>query len=129
MAGLLVALERVGVDLAAADRIIGTSAGAIIGAMLAGGVNLKALARRPATAAAGRAPERLEPTRSHEILAIMSTPGLERGEVRRRVGAIALADRSLEAQQAQLDRRRSVIGIDSWPQRDLEDRRRQRLDR
>jgi NTE family protein len=76
MAGLLVALERVGVDLAAADRIIGTSAGAIIGAMLAGGVDLKALARRPATAAAGRAPERLEPTRSHELLAIMSTPVL-----------------------------------------------------
>lgn len=53
--GLAVGLGGLGVDLAAADRIIGTSAGSVVGAELALGLDLEAAARalaatrRPAT--------------------------------------------------------------------------------
>ncbi len=119
MAGLLVALTHAGVDLGNADRIIGTSAGAIIGAMLAEGADLERLAQRPTTANAGHTSERPDPTKLEEVFATLSTLGLEPSEARRRVGALALADRNAEAQHAQLDRRRSLIGIDTWPDRNL----------
>ena len=44
--GLAVGLARRGVDLAAADRIVGTSAGSVVGAQLATGFDLVARAER-----------------------------------------------------------------------------------
>lgn len=53
--GLAVGLSRRGVDLAGADRIVGTSAGSVVGAQLAAGLDLVERAERlylqpPATA-------------------------------------------------------------------------------
>jgi len=44
--GLALGLRRRGVDLAAADRIVGTSAGSVVGAQLAAGVDLEERAER-----------------------------------------------------------------------------------
>ena len=48
LAGLAEGLRREGVDLGAADLIVGTSAGAIVGAILASGGDLARLAALPA---------------------------------------------------------------------------------
>jgi NTE family protein len=53
MAGLAEGLRREGVDLGAADLIVGTSAGAIVGAILASGGDLARLAALPAPADPG----------------------------------------------------------------------------
>lgn len=118
MAGLLAALKRAGVDLGAADRIVGTSAGAIVGTMLAGGTDFDQLAQPPAKAG-GQPPERPDPATLTEVLTTLSESGLEPGEARRRVGGLALAQHNADAQQTQLDRRRTLIGVDTWPGRDL----------
>lgn len=118
MAGLLVALKRAGVDLGAADLIVGTSAGAIIGTMLAGGTDLEQLAQPPAKTG-GQPPERPDSATLTEVLTTLSTFGLEPGEVRRRVGALAVAQHNADGQQTQIDRRRTLIGVDTWPNRDL----------
>jgi NTE family protein len=47
LAGLAAGLRREGVDLGAADLIVGTSAGAIVGAIVAGGGDLDRLATLP----------------------------------------------------------------------------------
>ena len=54
LAGLAAGLRREGVDLGAADLIVGTSAGAIVGAILASGGDLGRLAALPAPADPGR---------------------------------------------------------------------------
>jgi hypothetical protein len=44
MTGLVSGLREAGVDLALADRIVGTSAGAVVGSMLASGADVARLA-------------------------------------------------------------------------------------
>lgn len=114
-AGMLAGLKQAGVDLAAADRIIGTSAGAIVGAALATGRDLEQFAQLPATRDPGRRLDRADPARMQQAFAILATPGLDRAEARRRVGALALADRDFDAEAARLASRRALIGPDSWP--------------
>jgi predicted acylesterase/phospholipase RssA len=46
-AGIVIGLQRAGVDLSSADLIVGTSAGSIVGSHVASGVGLQALAERP----------------------------------------------------------------------------------
>lgn len=115
-AGMLAGLKHAGVDLAAADRIIGTSAGAIVGAALATGRDLEQFAQLPATKEPGRHLDRADPARMQQTFAILATPGLDRAEARRRVGALALADRDPDTEAAQLASRRRLIGADTWPE-------------
>jgi len=115
-AGLLVGLKRSGVNLAAADRIIGTSAGAIIGAALATGHNLEQFAQLPASADSARRLDRADPAKMQQAFAILATPGLDRAEARRQVGALALTDRDSDAEAAQLASRRRLIASDTWPE-------------
>ena len=112
IAGLLVGLRHTGTDLTAADRIIGTSAGAIVGAALAVGRDLGQFARLPTTRGSGR---RTDPARMQDALTILATPGLDRAEARRRVGTLALADRDPDAEATELAGRRALIGSNAWP--------------
>lgn len=115
MAGLLIGLKSTGLDLAAADRIIGTSAGAIVGAALAVGRDLEQFEQLPATRDRARRLDRPDRARMQQAFTILATPGLDRAEARRRVGALALADRDPDAEAAQLASRRALIGSDAWP--------------
>jgi len=54
--GLIAGLAELGIDLAAADVIVGTSAGSVAGADLTSGQELEALYPGPARAACSRAP-------------------------------------------------------------------------
>jgi NTE family protein len=115
MAGLLLGSQRAGLGMGHADRIIGTSAGAIVGAALAVG----RFAKPGAPGDPARHVPRPDPARMQEVLAILATPGLEPGEARRQAGMLALADRDAGAEQAQISGRHALIGTDAWPDRCL----------
>ncbi|MCX4633484.1 patatin-like phospholipase family protein [Streptomyces sp. NBC_01443] len=116
MAGLAYGLLRDGVDLGEADLIVGTSAGAIVAALLATGQNPGRLATSARPAA-----HRLnaDPARMGEVFAVLGDRSLEPGEARRRVGRLALDSTDPQADEALLAGRAALIGADAWPERRL----------
>ncbi|MFF3600342.1 patatin-like phospholipase family protein [Kitasatospora indigofera] len=115
-AGLAHALRQDGVDLGEADLIVGTSSGAIVGALLATGQDLGRLA------SSARPPAhrlKADPGRTGEVFAVLGDRGLEPGEARRRVGRIALDGTDRRAEEALLAGRAALIGADAWPERRL----------
>ncbi|MFD8597202.1 patatin-like phospholipase family protein [Kitasatospora sp. NPDC059646] len=111
-AGLAHGLRGLGVDLAAADLVVGTSAGAIVGAALATGRDLALLAD-PASSG-GAPPPRPDRRLLGEVFAVLGA-GLPPEEARVRVGRIALGAADPDAEQALVTTRRRLIGTDDWP--------------
>ncbi|MGW4350712.1 patatin-like phospholipase family protein [Nocardia sp. NPDC004582] len=118
MAGVVIALREAGIDPAAADRIVGTSAGAVVGAALAADVDLNLLLRRPDTGTAELEPIRFDPNSFGEILDLLATRGLDPAEARRRAGVRAL-EMNLGDPAAHIARIGAFVGHSDWPQRDL----------
>ncbi|MET3985299.1 patatin-like phospholipase family protein [Streptomyces sp. PvR034] len=118
-AGLAAGLRRAGVELGEADLIVGTSAGAIVGALLATGQDLDRLAVPPRPPGAAAPRPAVDPAVLGAVFAVLGEPGLEPGEARRRVGRIALAHGAAEAERALLAARGALIGVDAWPERRL----------
>ncbi|MFI6431506.1 patatin-like phospholipase family protein [Rhodococcus oryzae] len=113
LAGLAVGLRRAGVDLAGADLIIGTSAGAIVAALLATGQDPNRLAT-PARSGNGAA----DPRTLTEVLATLQDPALEQGEKLDRVGRMALTA-DVPSEQTHLDRTAALIAARDWPEQRL----------
>jgi NTE family protein len=118
MAGLVAGLGDHGVDLADADLIVGTSAGAIIAAILATGQDLRALATPRAPADTGDTPSAPDQERLGEVFAVLSDPDLDPITARRRVGQLALAS-DATTERAHLARLESLINAREWPARRL----------
>ncbi|MER6567154.1 patatin-like phospholipase family protein [Streptomyces sp. NPDC001093] len=120
-AGLAAGLRSFGVDLGEADLIVGTSAGAIVGAVLATGQDPARLAtasvRRPADVSS--APRRPDPAVTGAVFAVLGAPGLDPADARRRVGRIALETVDAEAENQLIAQRAALIAADSWPRRPL----------
>jgi NTE family protein len=117
MAGLVGGLRREGVDLAEADVIVGTSAGSIVGTMLATGQDLDSDApARPADQ--GDSAPKVDPGRLTEAFAILADASLEPADARRRVGRIALAAETT-TEQAHLAGISTLITAHEWPDREL----------
>ncbi|THA50637.1 patatin-like phospholipase family protein [Streptomyces sp. A1136] len=116
MAGLAHGLRRHGTDLGEADLIVGTSAGAIVGALLATGQDPGRLVTSARPAAHRLTPD---PERMGRVLAVLGDRGLEPGEARRRVGRLALDSVDPEAEAALIAGRAGLIGADTWPERRL----------
>ncbi|MCO5973123.1 patatin-like phospholipase family protein [Actinoallomurus soli] len=110
-AGLMVGLRRAGVDPAEADLIVGTSAGAIVGAMLATGGDLERLGTLPRTGTETSGPV-VDPARLNEVFAVLGDRSLDPVEARRRVGRIALAGTGEE--EAHRSRMAALTGT-GWP--------------
>ncbi|WP_459958160.1 patatin-like phospholipase family protein [Nocardia sp. IFM 10818] len=115
MAGLLTGLRDAGIDLALADTIIGTSAGAVVGAVLADDGDMSRLVV-PAPGEA--APIAADQSGFMEILGILSTPGIEPVEARRRAGARTL-EMDLGDPGDHIGRIRDLVGTDAWPRTEL----------
>lgn len=118
--GIAAGLRAAGVDLAAADLVVGTSAGSIAGAMVAGGQDLAALgdlfaAAEPDEGGAGR-PERpgLEPGRLNEMFAALAAARLDPLTARRQIGAFALAAKTID-ERTHLDRLGALMTVRDWP--------------
>lgn len=115
MAGLATGLRDNGIDLALADRFVGTSAGAVVGAVLADGGDPARLLRPPSTSAA---PVRADPARMAEIFAVLRAPGQDPAQARRRAGELALAAQVGEPDE-HIARIGGLAGVTHWPARDL----------
>ncbi|MFC8452015.1 patatin-like phospholipase family protein [Kitasatospora sp. NPDC057223] len=116
MAGLAHGLRRDGLDLGEADLIVGTSAGAIVGALLATGQDpgrLATSARQPAHRVTA------DPGRMGAVFAVLGDRSLEPGEAKRRVGRIALDGVDPRAEEALIAGRAALLGAEVWPERRL----------
>ncbi|MGI8334518.1 patatin-like phospholipase family protein [Actinomadura scrupuli] len=116
LAGLAAGLRHAGVDLGAADLIIGTSAGAIVGAALATGRDLDRLAILPARP--GGPARRADPGQQAAVFAVLGDAGLDPVERLRRAGRLAVAAETISEQRyiAQME---YLIGAHRWPSRRL----------
>ncbi|MEV7938000.1 patatin-like phospholipase family protein [Kitasatospora sp. NPDC088264] len=115
-AGLAYGLRRNGVDLGEADLIVGTSAGSIVGTLLATGQDPGRLASSARQAAHRVKPD---PERMGAVFAVLGDRSLEPGEARRRVGRLALDGTDPRAEEALIAGRAALIGADAWPERRL----------
>jgi NTE family protein len=118
LAGLAAGLRLEGVDLGAAGLIVGTSAGAIVGALLACGGDPGRLAAPPGpgpgAARTGPGEVRTDRDRLAEVFATLGDRRLDRGDALRRVGQLAVAA-STGAEAAAVARMRFLVGTDEWP--------------
>jgi NTE family protein len=117
LAGLAAGLRREGVDLGAADLIVGTSAGAIVGAILARGGDLDRLATLPPPSGTDGG-VRTDPERLAEVFATLGDAGLDQAEALRRVGRLAVIA-STGGEEAAIARMRALLGGAEWPDRPL----------
>ncbi|MDH6123983.1 patatin-like phospholipase family protein [Kitasatospora sp. GP82] len=118
MAGLACGLRRGGVDLSNADLIVGTSTGAIIGAVLATGQDPDRLATPVRPADTNSTPPQVDGRRLGEAFAVLGNAASNPAEAWRRVGQIALAAET-GPEQAHVTRMRAMAGTDHWPDRKL----------
>ncbi|KIF00427.1 hypothetical protein PL81_40985 [Streptomyces sp. RSD-27] len=116
MAGLACGLRRGGGDLGEADLIVGTSTGAIIGAVLATGQDPVRLATPVRTDDA--TPPQVDGRRLGEAFAVLGSAASNPDEARRRVGQIALAA-DTGPEQAHIARMRAMTCAVQWPDRQL----------
>ncbi len=120
-AGLAAGLRRAGLDLGEADLIVGTSAGAIVGAVLAAGGDPGRLGVLPVRRSPDgpAAPRRPDPAVTGAVFAALDDSGADPAEKRRRVGRIALGTVDAAAEERVVDQRAALIGTDAWPSRRL----------
>jgi NTE family protein len=113
--GLLAGLRRLGTDLAGADLIVGTSAGAYVGALLATGADLD-------TAAAGvgridvELSPRIDPALLAEGWALLTDRSLAPREVRARLGGLARSAPVGDG-AAHVARFAATLPVHDWPER------------
>jgi NTE family protein len=86
--GMLVGLHRAGVDVRTADLVVGTSAGAFVGAVLAGAADVEDVAARAATDASPELPM-VDFGLIAQAFAAMNDRSLDPRAARARVGALA----------------------------------------
>ncbi|MGW5388160.1 patatin-like phospholipase family protein [Nocardia sp. NPDC003963] len=115
LSGLAIGLREAGIDLSLADRIIGTSAGAVVGAAVASGIDLSTLLTPR--------PQPTEPPRHNyapllEIAALLRAVDQDRDLVLQRVGELALGAGTGDP-AAHIERIGSLIGFAEWPETDL----------
>ena len=118
--GVLLGRARAGVDVSTADLLVGTSAGATVGAQLGAGHALDLLFDRqvdPATLATERTP----PVAMADLLERLTpiyTAGLEPAERRRMLGSMALATDTVSEDERRAIVEGRLVGHD-WPARPL----------
>jgi NTE family protein len=113
-AGVVTGLRGAGIDLADADRFVGTSAGAVVGTLLAGRVDLATIlnGRRP-----DAPPVRPDWERGSRAFALLNS-GRPTKEVRVGIGALAL-EADVGDEEAQVAAFASWLPVDRWPDRPL----------
>ncbi len=115
--GLIAGLVADGIDLPAADMIIGTSAGSVVGAEIASGQDPERLYQRQLEPPAGEIPARLGPTLLARWAWIYLTTR-DPARTRRRIGRLALAARTVpEAERRKVFEGR--LSDRDWPDRPL----------
>lgn len=120
--GVAAGLLDQGVDLAQADLFVGTSAGSVVGAVLAAGVNVHQLLMMRIAMGASAAPS-LDPVDPEGAAAIMarwnSFPEMDQ-QARKELGALSMSARTMD-EATWLNSFRQLLGDHGqWPERPLQ---------
>jgi NTE family protein len=107
--GLAAGLRRAGADLARADLLVGTSAGAIAGAAVAAGRDLDEMAELPPAR-----PRAGDPSVMPRVFEILNAPNADPREALRQVGTLARQARALP-QEEHLAAMEHSVGTRTWP--------------
>lgn len=113
--GLITGLAEAGVDLSGADLVIGTSAGAVVGAQILSGMPIADLFKGQHLGRVGEIPAKMPMRTSVAIGVAMLRPGRPE-QFRRRVGELALATETVP----EADRRAVIeqrLPRHEWPER------------
>ncbi|BBH69816.1 patatin [Actinoplanes sp. OR16] len=123
--GVLCGLRRAGVPLGDAGTIIGTSAGSVVGTLLAAGVDLEAAVAAQELEVAPRPPSSNgsggggSAARVMAAFAVLADPSIPPQQARAQVGALALAAPNQD-EAGYLARMEPLIPVADWPaDRDL----------
>ena len=115
--GLLAGLAEAGIDLTAADLVVGTSAGSVVGAQILSGPTIEDLYAAQLTDPTGELATRMGATSMLRFIAAALWPGDEQ-RARARLGRAALKARTVpEAERRAVIERR--LPSASWPERSL----------
>jgi NTE family protein len=115
--GLLAGLADAGLDLTAADLVIGTSAGSVVGAQITSGIPLEQLYTFQLREPTGESQASLGVINMLRFVVASAWPGSDQS-ARARIGRLALgAHTGAESQRREVFRR--VIGERQWPARRL----------
>jgi NTE family protein len=119
--GLLKGLRDLGVDLTDADTVVGTSAGSVVGAQVAGGIPLDAMYDAQLADPSGEIKATLGRGMLVKWLAVMLVPGDGRTKRRRLGQASVRASQQPGAVSAEerVDVIRTRLPLSQWPERDL----------
>ncbi|GAA3119850.1 patatin [Streptosporangium carneum] len=115
-AGIVTGLRRAGLDLGEADLLVGTSAGSVVGTLIATGVDLEGAVGAQADAEPAAAAPSVDLQAVIEVFGLLNDPSLEPEEARRRVGALALR---VGGAGARTERIGEQLPVQEWPDRRL----------
>ncbi|MGW4244403.1 patatin-like phospholipase family protein [Nocardia sp. NPDC004722] len=113
MSGLAAELRRRGIDLGVADSIVGTSAGAIVGAALVVGRDLDSFADDPRPPGDTPPPPMVKVELVRAVRAVLSDPTLDREAALRKVGRMAMAEEP--APPTDIAELEWLVGDNEWP--------------
>ncbi|MFE3195479.1 patatin-like phospholipase family protein [Nocardia sp. NPDC059240] len=113
MAGLAAELRRRGIDLGAAESIVGTSAGAIIGAALVVGRDLDSFADDPRPPGYSEPPAVVKREAVGAAFAIMADRTMDPDARRRKMGRMAMAEEP--AQPSDIAELEWLVDGNEWP--------------
>jgi NTE family protein len=117
--GVLLGLRDEGVDLGASvDRVIGTSAGSVVGAQLLGGPDLEDLYASQIADEHHELKPELDLDLLMKVFGVMVDAGTQTDEQRRRIGELALGATTVDEATRRRVIEHRLAGID-WPDRDL----------
>lgn len=115
--GVLHGLAEAGVDLGAADLVVGTSAGSVVGAQLRSGVGLRDLYERQLRPPDGEQAATFTPLMMLRLVAPFAVPGTAE-QKRARVGRLALRAQPGDPGE-RLEVIRERVPWEQWPDADL----------
>jgi NTE family protein len=115
--GVLHGLHAAGIDLTDADLVVGTSAGSIVGTMVASGIDLD-LAVAMQRQEEEQKPPAIDIALAVQAFSVLRDPSLEPREARARVGALALSAPTGDPEK-QVEWFASQMPQHQWPERPL----------
>ncbi len=115
MAGLAQGLRGLGVDLADVDVVVGTSAGAIVGAALTTGRDLGELETLPPSDRSDTGGPAVAADRLGEVFALLGADGVTPEEAMRNVGRLAVRAAPFEEERLLAQMAYCIGGDQRWP--------------